>query len=1171
MIRSLKLKGFKSFADETEIRFSEGINCIVGPNGCGKSNIVDALKWVVGGTSPKGMRADSIKDVIFKGAQGRRPARSAEVAVTVAAEDLFSAASLETEVKRRVTADGDSQFFINGKKVRLKDIQELFTNLGLSNRDYAFFEQGQVDRVLRMRPAERRALIDEAAGITPFKEKREETLKQLGEAQANLESVRGVIDEVAKNLRALKNQAEKAQKFQELRTRERRLELALLGCQLKAVQEEKARLEGSIKVLQEDRASLEREVSRIEVELQELRSQLEQLSQELEETTKELHEVEKSKKEAAVKRDFLEKEIKRLKSEIEERSFEKEQKLKKLSLVAAEIEELRSLEGSLKRELAGFEEKERQLLEEVKKLEAEVKKLQSREVELGRKLSALNAQETKLKTDLAREEERFNSFKNFLDRFPKELETLERELSYYLSQVERVEGEVEQFKAKVEELQEKLNLKKQEREELLLRLDEERERLEEKRRQVLKLKAEIENTKNILSSIDLGKLEAKIVESAKKGKVKGFVGLLINLIEVEPGYEKVVENYLSRFGAGIVVDNFKTVSWIGSKIKGNGRVWLFPKSVKGLKTKEIEGATPLSAVVKPKEEGLKPLLLNLFHNVYYAPGRAAQLAEEHPDCLFIDEGGSIYSAKGCLVGNFKGSSLLELERRLKEKEELLKILQRELKELEKGIEPLKQELLYLEDSIEELKEELSAAKMELFKRETSLKEFKKRLGEVEKRKEELLARRERAQENVESFNRRKALFENKLQELTKERKKLLSEQEELKSELMRLQERLDALKGELSELRTQRATLLEKLKAVKEKREAKERFLRTVQREIEEAERRVEQLKKDLEKAISARERAVQLLSGVDETIEEIKADINSLKGRREELYAVIREKEAALKQKKADLAAVSKNLKESEIKLAKLSVQEEELLKKILDLDSTPTEALSLASEVEDQEELKRELINLKERISRLGAVNLLAIEEYEKVKERYGFILEQEKDLVESIKNLKEAIKKLDQEIEKRFFETFRQVDRSFRATVKKVFGGGSGRLILTSQDLSEAGLEIEVKPPGKRHGSINLLSGGEKTLVALAFLYALYRVRPAPFVVLDEVDAALDDANTLRFTELLKEMANETQVIIITHNKLTMEAADVIYGVTMEVPGISKVIGVSFEALQREPVTS
>jgi chromosome segregation protein len=435
VIRSLRLKGFKSFADETEIRFSEGINCIVGPNGCGKSNIVDALKWIVGLSSAKGMRADSVKDLIFKGTEGRRPLRSAEVSVVISPDGLFSAS--ETEITRRIKANGDSEFLINGRKVRLRDIQEFFMKVGISHRDYAFFEQGQIDRILRMKPADRKALIDEAAGVVPFKEKREETLKQLEEAQKNLENTKGLIEEVAKNLRALKSQAEKAKLFQELKKRERELELKILGSQLKEIRDERNRLEGSVRVLQEDRNSLERETAELQVSIEDLREEAEKLNKEIEETSRELHEVEKSKREFSVKKDFLQKEIDRLREEIEEGEKERERKERKLEELEREVFSLNKEEESLLRKLGGLEKKEREIssfLEEIKRKREEIS---AKEGALSKKVATLNSQISKIETDVAREEERFKSHKSLLKRVPEELLQIKREKEYYSSLLER--------------------------------------------------------------------------------------------------------------------------------------------------------------------------------------------------------------------------------------------------------------------------------------------------------------------------------------------------------------------------------------------------------------------------------------------------------------------------------------------------------------------------------------------------------------------------------------------------------------------------------------------------------------------------------------------------------------------------------------------------------------
>ncbi len=1164
LIKSLKLKGFKSFADETEIRFSRGINCIVGPNGCGKSNIVDALKWIVGDTSVKGMRASNIKDVIFKGSEGRRAARSAEVSITLIKDDLFTFSESEVELRRRIKSTGDSEFLINNRKVRLKDIQEFFASIGLGNKDYAFFEQGQIDRVLKMKPHERRLLIDEAAGITSFKEKKEETLKKLAEAEQNLENVRGVIDEVGKNLRTLKNQAEKAKKFQELRNREKELELKLLGLQLKNLRLTKEFSEGSLRLLQEDRISLEKEISTLQVELEELRKELETVTKEIEETSQELYEVEKSKKEASVRREFLLKEIKRLEEEIEEKAFEKEQKLRKIESVKRELETILLEETELQKKIKELEVREKEKREAVKTFQQEKEALEKRLKELRSSLSSVTTQISKLQLDIAREEERFKSHKNTRERLPGEIEQVRKEKGYYASQIEKLLEREKALKEEIEKLSEEIEELKKEKRNLTESLEVANTEVSQKREEIISLRSRIESTEKLLNSINLGKLEEKIVESGKQGRVKGYIGLLINLIDVDSGWEKVVESYLSRFGAGIVLKTFEDVLWVKERIKGNGRVLLLSADVDDVKGVYISEATPLTSHVRARDSRVSNLVNALFSNVFFVSSGAEKLARKYPHCVFIDKDLNIFSGMGSVVGKFKKSSLLEMEKEIEKLKEELSREEELLMKLQTKISPIREELFEKEEEIESLKETIQKKKMELFEIGSKIKESKKRLSDLERKEKELSEKLQRAEEVLNSYNSKMELFHQKIDSLHIKKEEILKELETVESKINVALEKVEKEREKLSKIASDKALLLEKLRNLKEKREGKERFVRTLQREIEEIEKRIERDREDLKKAGTGIKRAEELLSGVDESIEEIKREFQLLEERRGEITSIIKTKEEALKAKSRDLSEVQKKLKETEITVAKLNVKEEEIIARILELEKSVSEALEVAADVVDEEEVKRELINLKEEISRIGTVNLLAIEEYEKVKERYGFILEQEKDLVESIKNLKEAVKKLDEEIEKKFTETFKSVNRNFKRTFRQIFGGGTAKLILNGEKISEAGVEIEAKPPGKKHSSINLLSGGERTLVALAFLYALYSVRPAPFVVLDEVDAALDDANTLRFVELLKQMALETQVIVVTHNKLTMEAADVLYGVTMEIPGVSKIIGVSFESL-------
>jgi len=713
-------------------------------------------------------------------------------------------------------------------------------------------------------------------------------------------------------------------------------------------------------------------------------------------------------------------------------------------------------------------------------------------------------------------------------------------------------------------LRQELKRKKEEREELYLELSHREEEVERKRRELVEIEARIEGIKGLLSSLELGKLEAKVVESAKKGKVKGFVGLLINLISVEPGYEKLIESYLKPFGAGIVLRDFSSILWVKERIKGNGRLYLFSLEAPEVDSPEIEGAKKLAELVSPKDDRLKGLIKALFYGVYYAPDRAVELAKKYPQFVFIDREFNQLSARGSLVGPFKGSSLLALEREVKELEKELERKREELEEKRRELSPVREEIEQVESEIESLKEKEESLREELYKLKFKLEQSEKGVKELSLKLNELQKREQRARELLSSLSDRLSRYREKLSELEERKRALVEETSRVEGEISAFTKEVEEKREELSRLSSRKGVLLEKLRALKEKVKAKEASFNSLKREIDALDERVEKDREELEKARKALKRALELLSGVDESIEEIRKELTELEKRREELSHLLLGKEKALKQRREELSQVSKRLKESELNLARLTVKEEELVKKILELDSSVSVALELSERVKDEEESRRELINLKERISRLGAVNLLAVEEYEKIKERYGFILEQEKDLLDSIKNLKEALKRLDSEIERRFVSTFNAVNRHFKSTVRRIFGGGTGRLYLSSQEISEAGLEIEVKPPGKRHSNINLLSGGERTLVAIAFLYSLYSVRPAPFLVLDEVDAALDDANTLRFVELLKQMAEETQVIIVTHNKLTMEAADVLYGVTMEVPGVSKVVGVSFESL-------
>ncbi len=1159
-IARLKLRGFKSFADETEIKFLRGINCIVGPNGCGKSNIVDALKWVVGDTSSKGMRASNLKDMVFKGAEGRRGARTAEVSITLFSDELFPFE--EITVSRRIRSNGESEFSINGKRVRLKDVQDLFLDIGLGNRNYSFFEQGQIDRVLRLKPTERRLLIDEAAGITKFKERKEETLKKLEEAKSNLEVVKQVLGEVGRNLKSLKVQADRAKEYRRLKSLERETELLLNGLRLKRLREKRDALSAEKEALEERKASIESDIGVMRENLSDLKSELERVERGIKDASERLFDLEKRERELSVRGEFLKRDVEELRKEIENLSGERKEKERKVAELKGEIGSLLSEKRDIEDEISRREAELSSLRERIAGKERERAEIRRDIDRVKEKLLQVKGSISELNVDIARERERERFSAEERSSIPAEISNLKRELSFYLKEIEKRSLELHGISRRIEELLE-------EKEELQSLMDEKAEAVEEirgdvsdLRERVASLRSRIESIEELLNSFDFEKLEKMIVESGMRGKVKGYIGLLLNLIEVDEGWEKAVEAYLSRFGAGIVVKTFEDVVWIKERVKGRGKALVLSADVKPLKGKYFEDATPLLSHVRARDARVSDLVNVIFSNVFYTSSNAHRLARENPDCIFIDKDFNVFSGKGSIVGKVESKGIIELERKLEGLKSELKSLQEELEERRSSLSSAEEDMKRLRAKVEELEERESGLRAERFSLEREMGELdsraksrKGRLVELEKRLSEL----ESSSSNASSIISK---LEERLNDLGAEEERLSQSLKDLEAELSRLNQEIAGLRRKESSESSAIAVLKEKLRSLEDAISSRRHSLKSLEEDVAGFGRKREEL---FFRMKSGEEELVSIgdtLSGVKRAVEGAKLELSSLEEKRSSLLNMVRENERLLKEKEESLKGILKEISDREIEVAKLNVKEEEIVDSILSLGASISGALERAKG--DEEELKRELIGIKEKLTGIGAVNFLAAEEYEKLKERYSFVLEQERDLLDSIKNLNEAIEKLDREITERFSKTLRSVNRAFRDIFRRVFGGGKARVYTVGDDITTAGIEIEAKPPGKKHSSINLLSGGERTLVALSLLFALYSVKPSPFVVLDEVDAALDDVNTQRFTELLKELSEKTQVIVITHNKLTMEIADIIYGVTMEVPGISKVVGVSFQTL-------
>jgi chromosome segregation protein len=647
------------------------------------------------------------------------------------------------------------------------------------------------------------------------------------------------------------------------------------------------------------------------------------------------------------------------------------------------------------------------------------------------------------------------------------------------------------------------------------------------------------------------------------------LGLIRSLIEVEKGWEQVVDAYLEGVCSGIVMRDFESIAEIGRKLKSSEKLCLLSAEVSPTKNKSyVPEATALSLVVKPRDSRVKGLVSNLFENVYFVQSGAEKLVKKYQNCTFIDREFNIYSSKGCIILPKEKKKKFSVSQEIENLKKEIKSLEQEEQKLLADYNADNENLANLKEQERQIGEKIQKLTKELYSVDSEIRSLNQTVSQIKKRIKELTEKLERSKAGVESFSSRTEVLKEKLSKLKEERSKLVESLKNYEKEGEKIRAKKEEVQKEVNQIFAKLSVLREKVNSGRKLIEEKKKFLGLLETRIENSKRKVETLRKEIsirEKEISKLE---EMIETVIETLEDVREEVESLEERKKELENLISEKEHQLKEFRKERDSLREKVKNTELELAKVNANYNELVRKLTDLNETPSRAIEIAEGEDSEERVKKELFLVKEKISKLGSINMLAIDEYSKLLERYNELKSQEEDLLNTIKELNEAISRLNSEMEKRILKTFRAVNKEFKKIFKVVFGGGNARLILTGKNPIEGGVEIEAKPPGKKHSGINLLSGGERTLVALTFLYSLYAVRPAPFLVLDEVDAALDDANTVRFVELLKQMAEKSQVIVITHNKITMESADTIYGITMEVPGISKVVGVSFEVHKELP---
>ncbi len=1181
-LKNIEVQGFKSFANKIVFDFHNGITGIVGPNGSGKSNVADAVRWVLGEQRVKQLRGGNMQDVIFSGTELRKPLSYASVAITLDNSDHHLPIDYnEVTIARKLYRSGESEYLINGSQCRLKDVNELFYDTGIGKEGYSIIGQGQIDKILSGKPEERRELFDEAAGIVKFKRRKNMSVKKLEEERQNLLRVNDILAELEKQIGPLQKQSEVAKTYlrkkEELKTFDINmflLETARLKAELAAVEEKITIAQDELDQVTALYENTKTEYEAIEVQTDEIDNSLEQAKRQLNETKllkQQLEgQIEVLKEQintARMNDEHLEQRSKAIYTELHEREKSIADLTKEKEEIEAQISENqaadREAESMLFRtqtriaELAGAIEGEKQNL-----------------IELLNNRSSTKAKIQKFDTMLEQIQVRRSELHQRLILAQSEADK-QRELSNkYEAELKEISGiiidftnEIKSFEAEIETIQTDISKKTEE-----LRATQTSYHREASR---------LESLKNLTERYDgYGNSIRKVME--KKSEMKGILGVVADIVKVEKKYEIAVETALGGSIQNVVTDNEETAKKMITYLKQNkfGRATFLPlTSVNGvghkvqkevLGEKGVIGIASTLIQVEEKYQGLAENLLGRTIVVDHIDNGIALARKYKQSLRIVTLEGELINPGGAMTGGaFKNSSnLLSRRREIEELEKGVLRLKTEMEEMEKSIEIRREERTALYTKIEGVKEELqkayvvqNTAKMNMDQVNAKIAEAKEDAKHIHGENEDLENQIRDIKENHESIQVELEYSEKLEEELNLSSDKNQKELEKAREEESRqLQEKENMhLAFAASEQKYQ--FLLEN--------EAR------IQEEIQKFNEELADLdinKGDASEEIKKKEAQIQdILDTIDNSKElftEIEAEIQKFASEKEELT----KKHKAFLVKREELSKRMAELDKEAFRLnSKREGYEEASEKQISYMWDEYELTYSMALEIRDENLndlafMKKRIQALKNEIRGLGAVNVNAIEDYKNVSERYEFLKTQHDDLVEAEATLVKIIEELDAAMRKQFRESFEEISIEFDKVFKQLFGGGKGTLeLMEDEDILEAGIRIIAQPPGKKLQNMMQLSGGEKALTAISLLFAIQNLKPSPFCLLDEIEAALDDSNVDRFAKYLHKLTKHTQFIVITHRRGTMTSADRLYGITMQEKGVSTLVSV--DLLEKE----
>ena len=1179
-LKRLELQGFKSFADKTVLELMPGITTVIGPNGSGKSNISDAIRWVLGEQSMKSLRGTKSLDIIFAGTQNRKSLGFAEASLVFDNSDgALPIEYTEVTVTRKIYRSGETGYYINKVPCRLKDVLELFMDTGIGKDGYSIIGQGKIDEILSNKSEDRRHIFEEAAGIVKYRTRKQESEKKLEHTKLNLLRINDILTEIEGNLEPLQMQADKAKKYLNLREELKNIEIGLFVYNIEKYKQDLEKVVQDIEIMQSQCNDEEGRLERVKILKEELKSSIDEITETIEnmsnigfESQKQIEQLNSDINVAKTRIANNNENNDRYLKEIEEQNA-------KIQELKDEIEQKEAKKDNLKQNKEKFE---KELNEKQAELDKLTEKLSSKELEIeGYKHTVEENTDKKyeLQSEINAQNINYQNFEKRQAQIKQEMQSTISELDGTRLNKEDIAKQFNEIENKKNKAQNSLNEVAKQREEANQKIKSFESNINilssEMRIKESRLKFLIETEKEKEGYIKSVKSLLKDCENIKE-LGKGMNGVLANIIEVPDELQTAIEMCLGASLQNIVTETETDAKRLVEHLRKNnlGRASFLPiSSVKGKKLDKIKGnesgVVGIASDLVKYNKKYEQIILNLLGRTVIVDNMdtAIKVAKQNGYTFrIVTTEGDLINPSGAITGGSVAKKTVNILGRGKEIEKL----EKEIKNLKQKIEKLENDKQNYEESIEGILELSANLEKELQEIDITYATEKQKVISINENIEKLEKRLNRLKEEQANLEKQKEEAVSTKGDLQVEINKIVEQNEELSkiiTEFAELnkddQKYIDDLNFDITNLKISVSSFDESEASIQEIQERINQELENAHTSIENKNVQIEQIKKDNE----------DLEKSIQETlqkIEEVKESVNSSSSKIEELKKERAQKSEKLSKQEDEITAKFKVIEDLKGQLVKLDVKKTKIEEDINGIINKMWEEYELTPNNAEQYQkpenvalTQRRVNSLRTEIRELGSVNVDSIEEYKNLKDRYDFMSEQRLDLENTMSKLRKVISDMTQIMKEQFKEKFKVINKNFGEVFAELFGGGKAELTLEDEEnILECGIEITVQPPGKKLQNMMLLSGGEKAFTAIALLFAILKINPAPFCVLDEIEAALDDVNVFRYADYLKKFTDHTQFLVITHRKGTMEVADTVYGVTMEESGISKLLSMKLK---------